>query len=106
MFNSMDLYVVGFSALLFYVLKTYFQAREVWKQFGLVPFYFSGKIGRIKFCFSSSTIPGRRTLFSEFAPFESFIKATKYIAPGPYRGWVEKHNGIVRHNSVLYLYPI
>ena len=33
MINSIDAYVVGFSVLLFYVLKTYFEARAVWKQF-------------------------------------------------------------------------
>jgi len=34
MIGSVDAYVVGFSVLLFYVLKTYFEARAVWKQFG------------------------------------------------------------------------
>jgi len=32
--GSIDAYVVGFSVLLFYVVKTYFEARAVWKQFG------------------------------------------------------------------------
>jgi len=34
MIGSIDAYVVGLSVLLFYVLKTYFEARAVWKQFG------------------------------------------------------------------------
>lgn len=34
MIDSIDVYVAGFSVLLFYVLKTYFEARVVWKQFG------------------------------------------------------------------------
>ena len=34
MIHLTDAYVVGFSALSFYVLKTYFEARLVWKQFG------------------------------------------------------------------------
>ena len=33
MANSVDLYVLGFSVLLLCVLKTYFQARVVWRQF-------------------------------------------------------------------------
>jgi len=33
MIDFIDAYVVGFSLLLFYVLKTYFEARAVWKQY-------------------------------------------------------------------------
>ena len=43
-----DAYVVGFSALTFYVLKTYFEARTVWKQFGSVVPDFSCGVGRFK----------------------------------------------------------
>jgi len=34
MTDFIDAYVVGFSILLLYVLKTCFEARVVWKQFG------------------------------------------------------------------------
>ena len=34
MISFIDAYVAGFSVLLFYVLKMYFEARAVWKQFG------------------------------------------------------------------------
>ena len=36
MIGLTDAYVVGFSVVLLYVLKTYFRARAVWKQFGCV----------------------------------------------------------------------
>jgi hypothetical protein len=48
MTNLVDAYVVGFSALSFYVLKTYFEARVVWKQFGSVVPDFSCGVGRFK----------------------------------------------------------
>ena len=34
MIDFIDAYVVGFSVLLFYVFKTYFEARAVWKRYG------------------------------------------------------------------------
>ena len=46
MINFIDAYVVGFSALSFYVLKTYFEARAVWKQFRSVVPYSSRRLGR------------------------------------------------------------
>jgi hypothetical protein len=48
MINLIDAYVVGFSAFLFYVLKTYFEARAVWKQFGSVVPCLSCRVGRFK----------------------------------------------------------
>ena len=42
-------------------------------------------------------IPGRRTLISEFSALAAFTKDVKYISPGFYKTWTEKHNGIVRH---------
>jgi len=36
MIGFVDAYVAGFSVVLIYVLKTYFEARAVWKQFGCV----------------------------------------------------------------------
>jgi hypothetical protein len=95
MFDFIDLYVVGFSFLSFYVLKTYSQARVVWKQFGSVLSYLLHNAGLIMLFFSLSTIPGRRTLFTEFSVFANFSKDVKYIAPGLYKGWTEKHDGII-----------
>ena len=46
MINFIDAYVVGFSALSFYLLKTYFEARAVWKQFRSVVPYSSRRLGR------------------------------------------------------------
>ena len=37
MIGLADACAVGFSVLLLYVLKTYFEVRAVWKQFGWVP---------------------------------------------------------------------
>jgi len=34
MIGFIDVYVLGFSVLFLYVLKTYFEARTLWKQFG------------------------------------------------------------------------
>ena len=34
MLDFVDAYVVGFSALFFYGVKTYFEAQAFWKQFG------------------------------------------------------------------------
>jgi hypothetical protein len=48
MIHLTDAYVVGFSALSFYVLKTYFEARLIWKQFGSVVPDSSCKVGRFK----------------------------------------------------------
>ena len=52
MIHLIDAYVVGFFAFLFYVLKIYFEARVVWKQFGSVVPYFSCRFGRFKLGFS------------------------------------------------------
>jgi hypothetical protein len=48
MINLIDAYVVGFSALSFYILKTYFEARAVWKQFRSVVPDFSCGVGRFE----------------------------------------------------------
>jgi hypothetical protein len=45
--HLIDAYVVGFSALTFYVLRTYFEARAVWKQFGSVVPDFSCGVGSL-----------------------------------------------------------
>ena len=102
MLNLNDFYVIGFSALLLYILKTYSQARVVWKQFGLVPSHSSYRIDHIILCLSSSAIPGRRTLFTEFSVFAFLNKDVKYISPGMYKGWTEKHDGLVTNRSVLW----
>jgi hypothetical protein len=52
MINLIDAYVVGFSAFSFYLLKTYFEARAVWKQFGSVVSYFCCRFCRFKLGFS------------------------------------------------------
>ena len=54
MIHLIDAYVVGFSAFSFYLLKTYFEARVVWKQFGSVVPYFSCRFGRFKLGFSAT----------------------------------------------------
>jgi hypothetical protein len=41
MTHLVEAYIVGFSVFSLYVLKTYFEARAVWKQFGLVASYSS-----------------------------------------------------------------
>ena len=41
-------------------------------------------------------------LFTEFSRFARFTKDVKYISPGSYKGWKEKHKGIVKH--VFYPY--
>ena len=44
MINSIDVYVVGLTALSFFFLKTYFAARRIWKQFGLVGLLLAGLV--------------------------------------------------------------
>jgi hypothetical protein len=41
MTHLIEVYIVGLSVFSLYVLKTYFEARAVWKQFGLVASYSS-----------------------------------------------------------------
>ena len=94
MFDFVDIYVIGFSLLLVYVLKTYSQLRAVWQQIGSVRPRFSRETGHIMLCSSSSAIPGRRTLFTEYSHLARISKDVKYISPGLYKGWTEKHNGI------------
>jgi hypothetical protein len=49
MVDFTDPYVVGFSVLLLYILRTSYQARTVWKQLGWVVSDFSSKIDGAKF---------------------------------------------------------
>ncbi|KAF9643013.1 cytochrome P450 [Thelephora ganbajun] len=72
MIGFADASVVGFVALLFYVLKTSFAARALWNQFG--------------------AIPGQRTLISTFSTLGVLTREVKYITPGSDKGWREKHN--------------
>lgn len=97
MVGLIDPYVIGFSVLLLYISTTYFQARAVWKQFGSVPPYRTESPAKSTASSSRpsySAIPGRRTLISEFSRLVALTKDVKYISPGRYKGWREKHNGI------------
>jgi hypothetical protein len=48
MTHLIDAYVVCFSAFSLYVLKTYFEARAVWKQFGSVVPDISCRVGHFE----------------------------------------------------------
>ena len=93
MIHLIDAYVVGFSALSFYVLKTYFEARVVWKQWLQAPLAVLVDLNLA--CLLLSTIPGLRTLISGFSVIGYSTREMKYITPGVDKGWRAKHEGLV-----------
>ena len=93
-----DPYLIGLSLLLFYVLKTYFQARAVWKQLGSVHLLTPFSKSSLSFPFLRA-VPGRCMLINEFSRLRLITGEVKYITPGANKGWREKHKGILLSQS-------
>jgi len=49
----------------------------------------------------SSTIPGRRTIFSGSSVLGNLTREIKYVTPGKSRSWRWKHEGAVPHSSAV-----